>query len=109
MGSSCSKIKPKPEWNVKQTFLIDNRKNKYAIINDERGERVVLNTDANAAIGDSTSIGGGVVKIPMPQEQLRVEVRDFGYSHKRGRYATGYIYTVDKNIWMVEVNVEIFF
>jgi hypothetical protein len=103
MGTSCSKIKSKPEWNVKQTFLIDNRKNKYAIVNDERGERVILN--------DSTSSGAGVGigKIPMPQEKLRVEVRDFFYSHKRGRCATGYIYTVDKNIWMVEVNVEIFF
>jgi hypothetical protein len=101
MGASCSKIKPKPEWNVKQTFLIDNRKNKYAIVNDERGERVVLNSSGNGVVGTE--------KIPMPQEKLRVEVRDFGYSHKRGRYATGYIYTVDKNIWMVEVNVEIFF
>lgn len=100
MGVSCSKIKPKPEWNVKQTFLIDNRKNKYAIVNDERGERVILN---------ASGAGVGIGKIPIPQEKLRVEVRDFGYSHKRGRYATGYIYTVDKNIWMVEVNVEIFF
>jgi hypothetical protein len=100
MGTSCSKIKPKLEWNVKQSFWIDNRKNKYAIVNDERGERVILN---------SSGAGVGIGKIPMPQEKLRVEVRDFGYSHKRGRYATGYIYTVDKNIWMVEVNVEIFF